>query len=267
MSLGRTLSLTAMLSVLATNTLPAQAVATYAPGSRRYHLMSVISRDQEQDGQHSKFTITNEQIVSVTLAAHAKDTLDFSYTMDSTSITADPPVTLPDISGMKGTQVHGVMSPSGRVYTFTSSTEQKDPDAKNLVEGMTRFLVALPAHPRVGSKWVDTTNNKQDSNGSHLDSKTITTSTILGDTTYQGQHAWRVHRAADLTIAATQSTLNQNLSVDGHGNADGLYFISRDGVYLGATSNETMTMSVTDKTSGKTIPVTQVVTSKVDLLP
>ena len=100
-----------------------------------------------------------------------------------------------------------------------------------------------------------------------LDSRTITTSTILGDTTYQGHRAWRVHRAAGLTIAATQSTLEQNLSVDGHGSAEGVYFISRDGVYLGATSNETMTMNVTDKASGNPIPVTQVVTSKVELLP
>ncbi len=267
MSLGRTLSLSAALSVLAISALPAQTVATYAPGSRRYHLMSVISRDQEQDGQHSKFTITNEQIVSVTLAAHAKDTLEFAYTMDSSSVVSDPPVTLPDISGMKGTQVHGVMSPSGKVYTFSSTAQQNDPDMKNLIEGMTRFLVTLPQHPRVGNKWVDTTTNKQESNGAHLDLKTITTSSILGDTTYQGQPAWRVHRAADLSIAGTQSTLDQDLSVDGHGSSDGFYFISSDGVYLGSTSNQTMKMNVTEKTSGKTIPVTQVVTSKVELLP
>lgn len=267
MSLVRTLSLVAALSALATTALPAQAVATYSPGSRRYHLMSVISRDQEQDGQHNKFKITNEQIVSVTLGAHAKDTLDFSYTMDSSSVAADPPVTLPDVSAMKGTQVRGVMSPSGKVYTFTSSAEQNDPDMQNLVAGMTRFLVTLPQRPRVGNKWVDTTSNKQEGNGAHLDLKTITTSTIVGDTTFQGQHAWRVHRAADLTIAGTQSTLDQDLTVDGHGDGEGDYYISSDGVYLGSIANQTMKMNVTEKTSGKSIPVTQTVTSKVELLP
>lgn len=266
-SLGRTLLLSAALSIVASSALPAQAVATYAPGSRRYHLMSVISRDQEQDGQRSKFTITNEQIVSVMLAAHTKDTPEFTYTMDSSSVAADPPVTLPDISGMKGTRVHGVMSPSGKVYTFTSTAEPNDPDMKNLVDGMTRFLVTLPQHPRVGNKWVDTTTNKQDTNGAHLDLETITTSTILGDTTYDGQRAWRVHRAANLSIAGTQSTLDQTLSVEGHGAGDGFYFISSGGVYLGSTSNQTMKMNVTEKISGKTIPVTQVVTSKVELLP
>lgn len=267
MSLGRTLSLICALSALAVTALPAQTVASYSPGSRRYHLISVIARDQEQAGQHNTFKITNEQIVSVTLAAHAKDTLDFSYTMDSSSVVADPPVSLPDISGMKGTQVRGVMSPSGKVYSFTSSAEQNDPDMQNLVRGMTRFLITLPPHPRVGSKWVDTTNNKQDANGAHLDLKTITRSTILGDTTFQGKRAWRVHREADLSIAGTQSTLDQDLAVDGHGNGDGVYYISSDGVYLGSTANETMKMNVTEKNSGKSIPVTQTVTSRVELLP
>ena len=267
MSLGRTFSLSTALCTLALVALPAQAVPTYAPGSRRYHLMSVITRDQEQDGQHSKFAITNEQVVTVTIAAHAKDTLDFSYTMDSSSVAADPPVTLPDISGMKGTEVRGVMSPSGKVYTFTSSAQQNDPDMQNLVAGMTRFLVTLPRRPRVGSTWADTTRNDQDANGAHLDLKTVTTSTILGDTTFHGQHAWRVHRAAELSITGTQSALDRDLTVDGHGNGEGDYYISREGVYLGSNANQMMKMNVTEKASGKTIPVTQTVTSKVELLP
>jgi hypothetical protein len=230
-------------------------------------LITVVTRDQEQDGRHNSFTITNEQILSVKLAAHGTDSIDFSYTIDSSSVAANPPGTLPDVSRMKGTQVHGVMSPSGKVYSFTSSAEKNDPDMQTLVAGMARFLVTMPQRPQVGNKWVDTVSSKQEENGAHLDSKTITTSTILGDTTFQGQHAWRVHRAADLSIAGTQSTLDQDLSVDGHGNGDGDYYISSDGVYLGSTANQTMKLNVTEKTSGKSIPVTQTVSSKVEMLP
>lgn len=266
MSLGRMLIFAITLGSAGAAASPAQELSTYAPGTRRYHLISVITRGQDQNGQHSEFKITNEQIVSITLAPHAKDTLDFSYTMDSSSIVADPPIQLPDISKMKGTQVRGVMSPSGKVYTYTSSAEKNDPDMQNLVEGMSRFLVALPAHPRIGSKWVDTTNNAVEQNGAHLDLKTITTSTILGDTTFNGQRAWRVHRAADLAIAGSQSALGQNLTVDGHGNGDGVYYISRDGVFLGSAASQTMAMNISEKETGKTIPVTQAVTSKVELL-
>ncbi|HXE60266.1 MAG TPA: hypothetical protein VN607_06145, partial [Gemmatimonadaceae bacterium] len=68
MSPGRPIALFAACMTLATSTLSAQTIATYAPGSHRYHLMSVFSRDQEQDGQHSKSQITNQQILSVVVA-------------------------------------------------------------------------------------------------------------------------------------------------------------------------------------------------------
>lgn len=267
MSPGRPIALFAACMTLATSTLSAQTIATYAPGSHRYHLMSVFSRDQEQDGQHSKSQITNQQILSVILAAHAKDTLDFSYTMDSSAVSANPPIPLPDVSGMKGTQVRGAMSRSGKIYRSNSTADENDPDMQTLVEGMRRFLVTLPPGASVGNKWVDTVRNSTEGNGSHLDVKTITTSTILGDTTYEGQHAWRVHRAANLSIAGTQSALGQDLTVEGHGTGDGVYYISGDGVYIGSTATQTMLLKVTQVSTGKTIPVTQVVTSKVELMP
>ncbi|HXE61768.1 MAG TPA: hypothetical protein VN607_13720, partial [Gemmatimonadaceae bacterium] len=198
---------------------------------------------------------------------HAKDTLDFSYTMDSSEVSANPPIPLPDVSGMKGTQVRGAMSRSGKIYRSNSTADENDPDMQTLVEGMRRFLVTLPPGASVGSKWVDTVRNSTERNGSHLDVKTITTSTILGDTTYEGQHAWRVHRAADLSIAGTQSALGQDLTVEGHGTGDGVYYISGDGVYIGSTATQTMLLEVTQVATGKTIPVTQVVTSKVELMP
>lgn len=266
MSLRRTLTIVSLLGGAIVTAAPAQNMATYAPGTRRYHLISVITRGEDQNGQHSEFKITNEQIVSVILAHHAGDTLDFSYTMDSSTIVADPPIELPDISKMKGTRVHGVMSPSGKVYHYTSSAEPNDPDMQNLVEGMSRFLVPLPERAHVGSTWVDTTNNAVEQNGAHLDLKTITTSTILGDTTYNRQRAWRVHRAAALTIAGSQAALGQSLTIDGHGSGEGVYYISSDGVFLGSAASQTMAMNISEKETGKTIPVTQAVTSRVELL-
>ena len=266
MSLGRTLSLSALSIGMVATTMPAQTAATYSPGTRRYHLIAVTTRSADQDGQHSVFRITTEQILSVKITARTADTLDFSYTMDSSSIVTDPPMTMPDISGMKGTEVHGVMSPSGTVYSYTSAVDTNDADKQQLVAGMSKFLVPLPQHAHVGSRWVDTTNKNTQQNGNRLDQRTITTSTMLADTTFDGQRAWRVRRQDDLSIAGSQNSLGSHQTLDGHGTGDAVYYISSTGVYLGSVGSQTTQVKLTEKESGKTTPGTLAATLRVELL-
>ncbi len=266
MSLGHNLSLSAALSLIVATALPAQDVASYSPGVRRYHLIAVTTRSTDQNGQHSEFRITTEQILSVKITARTPDTLDFSYTMDSSSIVTDPPMTMPDISGMKGTEVHGAMSPSGKVYSYASAVDTNDADKQQLVAGMSKFLVPLPQHAHVGSRWIDTTNKNTEQNGNRLDQRTITTSTILADTTYDGQRAWRVRRQDDLSIAGAQSSLGSHQTLDGHGTGDAIYYISSTGVYLGSVGNQTTQVKLTEKESGRTTPGTLAATLRVELL-
>ena len=266
MSSGRTLALTVALCALGAAALPAQSVARYSAGTRRYHLISVVTRAEDRNGQHNEFKVTNEQIVSVALAAHGKDSLDFSYTMDSSSINSDPPITLPDISRMKGAQVHGVMGPTGKVFTYASTADKNDPDMQNLVEGMSRFLVVLPQNAKHGSTWTDTTRNTVEQNGAHLNLTSIVTSTIIDDTTFNGQTAWRVQRNILLSMGGTQSAMGQSVDIDGKGTGQGIYYLSTSGVYLGSTSTQNMQMMIKQKETGETVPVSQAVTSKVELI-
>src|SRR5581483_8193063 len=157
-------ALTAWSGVLA-----AQQPITYAPGARRYHLRSVVMRVQEIQGQKTTFTITNEQQVTVRLAPHGTDTLDFTYTLDSSRLTSEPAAELPDVGKMRGTTVSGSMSPSGTVYAYHSSLEDDSPDARSLVEGMSRFLMPLPKDAHVGSTWADTAHNSVRRDGNDID--------------------------------------------------------------------------------------------------
>lgn len=267
MPLGRVLSLSAALSAMIATAMPAQSLTTYSPGTRRYHLIAVTTRSTDQNGQHSEFRITTEQILSVKITKRTADTLDFSYTMDSSSIVTDPPMTMPDISGMKGTEVHGSMSPSGKVYRYASAVDTSDADKQQLVAGMSKFLVPLPQHAHVGSSWVDTTNKNTEQNGNRLDQRTITTSTILADTTFDGQRAWRVRRQDDLSIAGSQASLGSHQTLDGHGKGDAVYYISSNGVYLGSVGSQTTQVKLTEKESGRTTPGTLAATLRVELLP
>ena len=256
----------ASLPAFAAATLTAQKPITYAPGSARYHLISVITRSQEQGGQKAEFKITNEQQVTVTLSAHGKDTLDFAYTLDSSTVVSNPPVQLPDVSKLVGTSVKGSMSAHGKVYALSSTAADTDSDAKNLVEGMSKFLLPLPEDAAVGSRWTDTTVNSVSGEGNKLDMSAITTSRVVGDTTFKGQKAWRVERTSALTLQGKQSQGGQELQVEGQGTGNGTYYVGANGLYLGSSATQRMNMRITIPATGESVPVTQAVTSTVEMM-
>lgn len=264
--LTRALAVASTLGALSAAALPAQDAINYAPGAARYHLISVITRSQEQGGQTAEFRITNEQQVSVEISEHGRDTLDFAYTLDSSRVESDPPVQLPDVSKLVGTRVQGSMSPSGKVYAVTSSAAEDDADAMNLVEGMSKFLLPLPEDAAVGSSWTDTTVNSVKREGNNLDMSSVTTSRVLDDTTYNGQKAWRVQRTSVLSLQGKQSQAGQELQVEGEGRGSGMYYLSRAGVYLGSTATQSMNMRITLPATGETVPVKQAVTSTVEMM-
>ena len=254
----------ACLPLLATTRLTAQTSISYGPGSARYHIISVVTRSQDLGRQVSEIKITNEQEVSVQLSARGKDPLDFTYTIDSSGVVADPPIQLPDVSKLVGTKVQGSMSVHGKVYELTSNAADSDADAKNLVEGMRKFLIPLPEDVAVGSSWTDTTLNSISGEAGTLEMSTITTSRVAGDTTFQGQKAWLVERTALLSIHGTQSQAGQELRVEGDGTGSGTYYLGANGTYLGSSATQRMNMRITLPATGQSVPVTQAVTSRVE---
>lgn len=254
----------ASLPLLFATTLMAQKPIVYGPGSARYHIISVVTRSQDQGGREIK--ITNEQEVSVQLSAHGSDTLDFAYTIDSSKVTSDPPIQLPDISKLVGTRVEGSMSAHGEVYKITSNAADSDANAQSLVEGMRRFLIPLPKDAAVGSRWTDTTVNSVSGEAGKLDMSTITTSRIAGDTTFKGKKAWRVERNALLAIHGKQSQAGQELQVEGNGTGNGTYYLGADGTYLGSSATQSMNMRITLPATGQSVPITQAVTSRVEMI-
>lgn len=261
----------AAVAIFATASLatPAQTPVRYAPGTQHYRLHSVVKRSQEMQGQKTEFEITTDQQVSVALAAgRAKDTLQFTYTLDSAKLVSNLPVQLPDVSKMQGTRVVGAMSPNGTVYSYQADpAADSDADRKAVTESMARFLVAVPTTAKIGSTWADTSSSTISREGSDLKTTTITSSRLVGDTTYNGQKAWRIERKSVLSLSGSQSQGDQQLSVVGEGTGNGMYYVSTKGAYLGSTATQNMTMTITIPASGLSVPVQQTATSSVALIP
>lgn len=257
--------------LLAAGTLPALGQIHYAPTTQHYRLHSTVRRVQEQNGQKTDGTITNDQLVTMSIQAprgkHAiteKDTLHFAVSLDSTNMSSTLTVQLPDVSVMQGTTVTGDMLPTGKVLNFKSDTKAADGvDRESIVASMAHFLLPIPAAATIGTSWTDTANTNVSKDDNTLQTQTITTSSVVGDTTYGGQKAWRVRRQSVLKISGSQTQSNQKITMDGDGTGDGMYYIGSNGIYLGSTSSQKMNMTV--KAAGTVIPVTQTASSTVEI--
>ena len=255
-------------ALLVASTLPALGQIHYSPSVQRYRLHTTVERTQEQNGQKTSGVITNEQQVTMSLQAPGakgtltdKDTLQFVVTLDSVNLSSNLAAQLPDV----GVKVSGVMLPSGKVLSFNSDTKPADGvDRADIVASMAHFLLTLPTTAGANTTWTDTTAQNLSKDGTTIKTSTITVSKVVGDTTVAGQPAWRVHRASTLVIAGTQAQSNQQISMDGTGTGEAMYYIGTNGVYLGSTSTQTMNETV--KAAGIVIPVTQTAKSVVTII-
>jgi hypothetical protein len=261
------------MMLLVASSLPALGQIHYTPTEQHYRLHSTVERSQEQNGQKTSGVITNEQQVTVSLKATGsksaisdKDTLQFAVTLDSVNMSSNLAVNLPDVKVMEGTRVSGTMLPSGKVLKFASDTKATDGvDRESIVSSMAHFLLTLPVNASANATWADTATQNFSKDGNTLKTSTITVSKVMGDTTVAGQKAWRVHRSSTLVINGTQAQSNQQISMDGTGTGEAMYYIGTNGVYLGSTSTQSMNETV--KANGIVIPVKQTATSVVTIIP
>jgi hypothetical protein len=243
------------------------AAALYTPGAHRYGFTSVVKREQEHLGTKQSLEITTVQQVSLELARKTRDTLTLVVTLDSSSSSASNGADLPNLNGLKGVGIQGTMSPAGKVYAFAPKTALDDELVKQIQTGMSRMLPVFPKGVAVGTAWVDTNVTAVNNEGNDLRTTTIVTSTILGDTTYDGQAAIRVQRKFAQKMSGKGAQLGETMQFDGAGDGSGMYYVSRAGVFLGSTETTSSSMTLSLQPSGLTIPVRQTVTSTVQRLP
>ncbi|HJU90960.1 MAG TPA: hypothetical protein VJ672_16365 [Gemmatimonadaceae bacterium] len=239
----------------------------YTPGAHRYGFTSLVKREQEHLGTKQSMEITTIQQVSLQLARKARDTLSFDVTLDSSSSTASNGAELPNLNGLKGVGIKGTLSPLGKVYAFAPKVALDDELVKQIQTGMSRMLPVFPKGVSVGTSWVDTNVTSVNTGGNDLRTTTIVTSTVLPDTTYDGQPAIRVQRKFAQKMTGKGTQLGQTMEFDGTGDGSGTYYVSRAGVFLGSTETTSSTMTLTLQPSGMSIPVKQSVTSTVQRLP
>ncbi len=228
----------------------------YAPGTAQYRLTAVNKLTQEAQGQKVEQEVTSEQKLTVILGRQGRDTLSFAMTLDSAKVQSPggPP---PDLSALIGLKVTGALSPFGVVYVVKAPEGSASPMIGPLADEMSRFLPRLRPGLTVGTTWTDTTAGKVNQMGISLDRTVIATSRVVGDTTYQGERAWRIERATQTTFAGTGTSEGQPLTMEGSSKGTDNLFLARNGIYLGGLMNNAATIKVTLVATGMEIGLTQ----------
>lgn len=255
----------AVMGLAGAAALPAQGGGiAYAPGAHHYRVTSTITSTQDAGGQKAQVQIGTQNNVTLEVSPYKADTLHFAITLDSSTISSKPDLPLPDFRQYFGLNVQGAMSPGGQVFSAASSADSAgDPNAQRFVEGLSHFLLALPKGATVGTSWADTISTPG-GDGQVVESRTITTSRVLGDTMYAGVKAWRIQQTSGTTLKGTVDQQGRKIPVNGQGTGTTMYYVSRAGVYLGSTMSQTVTIKAAD---GTATPMTQAGVSKTELIP
>jgi hypothetical protein len=234
----------ALLITLAALPLHAQLVH-YAPGQFRYDVVNVIKRSDVRGDTRQDYTITATQTMALLLTPRGTDSLRMRITLEANALKSDLPIQLPHVERMNGTVVEGVMTSAGRVLHFTHhSPDSSSLEVSALADNMSRFLLWVTPGATVGKPVTDTTSSRETDGGTDVTERTVTTTTIVGDTVYAGQKAWRIRRDTEVQVSGVLMQQGQSLQESGGGTGTGMFYVTESGVYLGSKTQSATTTAL-----------------------
>ena len=145
------------------------------------------------------------------------------------------------IDKVPGARFTAKVAPNGAFYSVTGPSETENKLAYDMADDVGRSLPRLKAILRDGAAWTDTVGDKVKLNGLDVTRDIVTKYTVRGDTTVAGQSGWIIARESAFTIkgAGTLSPpTSQAATVELTGTGKGVVVVSKGGVLLGGTSDE-----------------------------
>ena len=251
-------------------TVPARAQHfEYAPGTVQYRLTLHSGGITDQGGTKQDVSYDTEQRMTLTLARQEGDTLGLTITVDSVS------GTLPNGAPMRASSTPGAppwlkvdaaVSPAGRLYARRGVTGPGAKSVGDFADELYRFLPAVPPALGVGVTWSDTVSTPISQMGTELERSVVTTYRVLGDTSVDGESAWRIGRTVSVEVNGTGTALGQSIRFDTNGKGSGMLYLSRAGRYLGADYRDDILSKATLAPGGITITSTQTQVTKIALV-
>jgi hypothetical protein len=268
--------LAAAIALAAASSAASAQSFAYKPGAQSYRVDQTLAASQTVQGMTQSSEATTAQFVSVQLAPGSGG-MGVTFVIDSVVVmppsgeTAASPAqaavhakAVDDAKAVKGRKLVGVMTPLGRVQEL-AVTDTVVPNALQLANGFKAFLVPFPnASIKTGMTWTDTTTNEfKNMSGIDGTTKTVVNYTVTGDTTVNGQRAWRVAQKGTIAMNGAGVASGTDVTLSGTGTMAGTLVVGQNGVYLGGTMEQEQSLSVEVPAASMTIPITNKVTTRI----
>lgn len=241
----------------------------YSPGTQHYKWTTEVHREQMQGGGRApfEFDVTTTQMVTVHITPRSADTLNLEVTLDSVGVETRFDAPPPDTHDLIGAKLTGVISPQGHVYSFDPPPGTTDPQLIALYRAFRQLLLSMPNKPlTVGTTWSDTTKERVHKNGFDVMTREIITSRVAGDTTVEGQHAWRIVRHAEIVQSGRSNAQQDTVQLFGDGSMNAVHLLGANGVYLGSQSTQRISLTMKNAVS-ESAPISQVIKTSVTRVP
>lgn len=254
-------------SLFLTAALPAVALTQgfeYNTGTSQYRITATSKITQEMMGQQQGGEQSVNQVVTVSLARPAKDTVAGTFVLDSISASNSMGAPMPSFSHLLGVKVQTRVSPNGAVvYSVVGPKEEEVPMASQLTAGMSQFLPKIRGTLAKGSSWADTTSVTAKQYGIDVTRKAVSRYAVVGDTTVAGEAGWTVAKTDSITLEGSGVGQMGAMTAEGSSNARSNFVITKKGAYIGGDGTDDSTVRIVISANGAEIKITTSSTTKV----
>jgi hypothetical protein len=248
---------------------PEVTVYRYAPFATAYRLATRVRTEQEFGGQVSTMEFGTATYLAAEAVRTASGGTALSLHVDSIVPLGSLPqgVSQSDLDGVRGATFRGTMAPSGGISNFERG-QGSGTLIDQLNQSMQRFFSVVPADgARPGQTWTDSATVETGGEMNDLEITTLTDYTA-GDWVQRGSiRALAVSAQADYTISGTGSGGGAEFVIDGTGVSWVQLLFADDGRLFERISADTMNMTASILAIGTIVPVTQVRSDSLVVLP
>lgn len=237
----------------------------YAPGTAKYRVVQKTKSAESMMGQKNEYETTSSQVMTVTVARAAKDTLAMTVVLDSMSSTNSTGIPMPNLERFVGMKVLAKVSPSAStVYSVAGPTEDQLPNSSALTTAMGGFLPKMGGKLAKGATWADTTSGKIRQGGIDIDRKTFSRYTVLGDTAVGGERSWKIARSDSTALSGSGTGQGGPMTMEGTSTGKGTLLVNAKGAFVGAEGDEESNIRIVLSANGMEIGVAQTANTKVE---
>jgi len=152
----------------------------------------------------------------------------------------------------KGSTWHGLLTEKGKIDNLV--LVQGGPGAQQFEAVLAGFFPRGAAHTKKkGDVWTDTLSYSSTTDGGSTSIKMMTTFTAAGEGMFNNAKALTINTTSVTSSVGSQEGPGGDMQLEGNGKGVGVYYVSKDGTYLGG--NNTLDSDIVITTSQAPMPI------------